>query len=169
MNEHTKFPESVVSHPPATGTAAAPRTAPPDERGGQPSMADAPFHCPPDIVIYLPLPPTANNLFAGTGKHRYRTSEYNDWINTAGWDLISQRPPQARGKVSLLIEVEEPKTARQMDLANREKATTDLLVKHLVIEGDDQRYVRELNMRWADIQGVRVTIRPLASVSGDAR
>lgn len=127
---------------------------------------NAPFHVADEVVICLPMPPTTNNLFANTKGARYRTSEYNSWIKEAGYRLNTQRPPQTRGAVSLLIEVEEPKTARRTDLANREKATTDLLVKHLVIQGDDQRYVRELVMRWADIQGVRVTIRPLASGNG---
>lgn len=142
---------------------AAPRMVPPDGRGGQ-----APFHVPDEVVICLPMPPTTNNLFAGTGRRRYRTSEYNSWILAAGYRLNVQRPPQTRGRVSLTIEVEEPKGSRRMDLANREKACVDLLVKHLVIPGDDQNHVRELNMRWADIQGVRVTIRPLASVNGVA-
>src|ERR1700754_205360 len=119
-----------------THQAAAPRMVPPDERGGQ-----APFHVADEVVICLPLPPTTNNLFAGTGKRRYRTSEYNEWIKEAGYRLNVQPPPQTRGRVSLTIEVGEPKTGRAMDLANREKATVDLLVKHLVIEDDDQRIV----------------------------
>jgi Holliday junction resolvase RusA-like endonuclease len=123
----------------------------------------APFHIPDEVVICLPLPPTANNLFAGTGARRYRSSEYNAWIKEAGWRLASQRPPQVKGKVSLLIEVAEPHTLREMDLMNREKATTDLLVKHKIIEGDSNRYVRKFAMDWADIEGVRVTIRPLPS------
>lgn len=123
----------------------------------------APFHVADEVVINLPMPPTTNNLFAGTGKRRYRTSEYNDWIKEAGYRLNVQRPPQTRGRVSLLIEVEDPKTARLQDCCNREKACVDLLVKHLVIQGDDQRYVREVTIRWADVSGVRVTIRPLAS------
>lgn len=152
---------SVVTHPRSTDTAAVPSSVPTDGRG-------VPFHIPDEVVICLPMPPTTNNLFANARGTRYRTSEYNAWIKEAGWRLATQRPPQTRGAVSLTIEVEEPKTKRQTDLANREKATTDLLVKHLVIQGDDQRYVRELNMRWADIQGVRVTIRPLASENGGA-
>lgn len=164
MNAPTnQFQESGASHS-ATDTAAAPRMVPPDERGGR--VLDAPFHVASEIVINLPMPPSTNNLFASAKGRRYRTSEYNSWIKEAGWQIAIQKPPQTQGRVSLTIEVEEPNTARAMDLANREKATTDLLVKHMVIEGDDQRYVRELNMRWADIQGVRVTIRPLASVSG---
>lgn len=164
MNALTnQFQESGARHS-ATDTAAAPSSVPTDGRG-------APFHIADAVVINLPLPPTANNLFAGTGARRYRTSEYNAWIKEAGWRLASQRPPMVKGKVSLLIEVSEPHTLREMDLMNREKATTDLLVKHRIIEGDSNRYVRKFAMEWALIEGVRVTIhpivdRPLASVAG---
>lgn len=132
---------------------------------------NAPFHVASEVVICLPMPPTTNNLFASNGRMRYRTSEYNAWIKEAGRRLAAQRPPQVIGKVSILIEVEEPSTAREMDLMNREKATTDLLVKHRIIQGDSNRYVRKFAMEWAAIEGVRVTIhpiivRPLASVSG---
>ncbi len=111
-------------------------------------------------VILLPMPPTTNNLFAGNGRRRYRTEKYVAWTQEAGWELARQRPAPVLGKVSLLIEVGEPKTERQMDLANREKATVDLLVEHRIIQGDSQRYVRRLAMEWADIDGVRITITP---------
>ena len=121
---------------------------------------DAPFHCPSELVIELPMPPTTNNLFAGNGKRRWRSEEYTGWIKEAGYRLNVQRPPRVSGKVTLLLEVEEPKTARRQDVANREKAVVDLLVGHQIIEGDDQRFVREITMRWADVAGVRVTVRP---------
>jgi crossover junction endodeoxyribonuclease RusA len=122
-------------------------------------MIDAPFHMPNELVIHLPMCPTTNNLFSGNGRRRYRSEEYTAWIKEAGWRLNAQRPPLMAGKVILLIEVEEPKTARRQDVANREKAVTDLLVSHRVIQGDDQRFVRELTMRWADVAGVKVTVR----------
>lgn len=128
-----------------------------------PSFADAPFHCPPDVLISLPMPPTTNNLFANRGRGRVQSEQYRMWVKEAGWTLLGQRPPKVFGKVALTIEVEEPKTKRPTDLANREKAVTDLLVTHGIIEGDDQRYVRELHMRWrADISGVRVLVRSCA-------
>ena len=127
-----------------------------------PCMADPPFACPPDVVVTLPMPPTTNNLFAGNGKRRFRTEAYEAWIIEAGFLLNRQNPRTVNGKVNLLIEVEEPKTARRMDVANREKATTDLLVSHGVIEGDDQRFVREITLRWADVSGVRVTVKACA-------
>jgi Holliday junction resolvase RusA-like endonuclease len=78
----------------------------------------------------------------------------------AGYRLNAQRPPRVLGRVSLLIEVQEPETKRRSDIGNREKAVTDLLVSHRIIEGDDQRFVREITLRWALVDGVRVTIRP---------
>ena len=123
-------------------------------------MMDAPFHNPAELIIALPMPPTTNNLFSGNGKRRYRSAEYESWIRSAGYHINAQRPPLMSGKVAILIEVEEPKTARRQDVANREKAVTDLLVSHRVIQGDDQRFVRELTMRWAPVEGVRVTVRP---------
>jgi Holliday junction resolvase RusA-like endonuclease len=128
------------------------------------SYSDPPFHCPPDpVVINLIMPPTTNTLFFNArGGHagRIRTPEYNAWIKEAGWQLASQRPPQVLGRVSLLIEVQEPETKRRQDVANREKAVTDLLVSHRIIEGDDQRFVREITLRWAPVNGVLITIRP---------
>ena len=121
---------------------------------------DAPFHNPPDLCLELPMPPSTNNLFATVGKKRIRTVEYTAWAKEAGYLLNRQRPPLVAGKVSLLIEVEEPKTARHQDCTNRVKAVEDLLVSHRVIQGDDQRFVREVTARWAPVEGCRVTVRP---------
>ncbi len=63
--------------------------------------------------------------------------------------------------MSILIEVGEPSDDRQFDLDGRAKATIDLLVKHRVIEGDQRRYVRELTMRWAAIEGIWVTVEQI--------
>jgi Holliday junction resolvase RusA-like endonuclease len=114
---------------------------------------------PPCVtVISLPMPPTSNNLFAGSGKRRFRSKAYEEWILEAGLLLNRQRPPKIKGRVSILIEVEEPKTKRRSDVGNREKAAVDLLVSHGVIEGDDQFCVRQITLRWADVSGVRVTV-----------
>ena len=115
-----------------------------------------------EIVINLLMPPSTNNLFLnahGGAARRPRSPEYRAWAEAAGWSLASQRPRQVPGRVSLLIEVEEPKTKRRQDCTNRIKAVEDLLVEHGVIEGDDQRFVREVTVRWADVTGVRISIR----------
>ena len=105
--------------------------------------------------------PTTNNLFAGNGKRRYRTKEYEAWAKEAGWVLASQRPAKAIGAVSVLIEVSLRESTDSWDLANREKATMDLLVEHKIIQGDNRPYVRKLAMEWADVDGIRVTIKGL--------
>ena len=111
-------------------------------------------------VIRLSMPPTANNLFAGRGKSRYRTREYDVWRETAGWELARQRPPLFLGAVSVVIEVSLAESTDSWDVCNREKATMDLLVTHRIIQGDNRPYVREVTMRWADVDGVRVIITP---------
>jgi crossover junction endodeoxyribonuclease RusA len=122
-------------------------------------MIDAPFHMPAELVIELPMPPSSNNMFVNAGKRRIRSAEYSGWLLEAGFQLKSQRPPLVAGKVSLLIEVEEPKTKIRQDCTNRIKAVEDLLVSHRVIQGDDQRFVREVTARWAAVEGVKVTVR----------
>jgi Holliday junction resolvase RusA-like endonuclease len=128
-------------------------------------MMHAPFHMPSELVISMPTPPSSNNLFATVGKKRIRTVEYIQWAREAGYLLNRQRPPLMAGKVTLLIEVENPKTAHRQDVANREKAVVDLLVSRGVIQGDDQRFVREIIMRWANVEGVKITIRPMEQAS----
>lgn len=110
-------------------------------------------------VITLPMPPTTNNLFVGTGNRRVKSGPYKSWELRAGWDLLRQRPPRIKGPVAVLIEVSDAESADNWDLCNREKAAMDLLVTQGVIQGDHKRIVREFAMRWADVPGVRVTIR----------
>lgn len=109
-------------------------------------------------VIRLSMPPTDNNLFAGNGKRRYRTREYDAWIKEAGWRIAIQRPPKSLAGVSILIEVSDRESTNSWDLTNRQKAAMDLLVKHKIIQNDSKPYVRRFVMEWADIDGIRITI-----------
>ena len=114
------------------------------------------------VVITTSMPPSTNHLFAGAGKRRWRSSEYEAWITEAGYELNRQHPVSVAGKVSLRIEVQEPTGKRTFDLSNRCKAIEDLLVSHRIIEGDDSRYVRRIILDWSvDIIGVRITIDPI--------
>lgn len=113
------------------------------------------------IVIDLPMPPTANNLFptSRNGK-RYCSPQYKAWKETAGKVLMVDRPGRIVGKVVIDIAVSEKARG---DCANREKATVDLLVAHGVIEGDSKAHVRSVKTHWASdlAQGVRVTVSPV--------
>jgi Holliday junction resolvase RusA-like endonuclease len=125
-----------------------------------PPLAHPTFGAPAGVTIGLPMPPSTNNLFRNKGRARERTPQYDAWIKAAGWQLVAQRPPPVRGRVSILIEVSDAESTDTWDVANREKATVDLLVSHRIIPGDSKRWVREITMRWANCEGVRVTVRP---------
>jgi Holliday junction resolvase RusA-like endonuclease len=111
-------------------------------------------------TFILPMPPSVNGLWAN-GKHgkRYRTQLYDSWIHEAGAEIMRQRPKKHAGLVILSYEVQEPAGKRKYDLGNREKALTDLLVSHGIIQADDNTIVREIKLKWAtDVEGVRVTV-----------
>lgn len=121
------------------------------------------------VIIELPLPPSVNGLFKNAKKGRRRTDRYNAWRDEAGWTLIIQKPQRISGPVQLLIEVS---TKARGDTANYEKATTDLLVKHRIIEDDNRKIVKGTSLvQSPGIKGVRITITPLtneARGNGDA-
>lgn len=112
-------------------------------------------------TLYLPYPPTLNNLFINApGRGRVASPEYRAWQHEAGLKLNTQRPTPVPGKIAVTFEFRKPDNIRR-DLGNLEKATSDLLVKQGVIE--DDCLIEELSLRW--VYGVpweaRVTIRPL--------
>lgn len=110
------------------------------------------------VSLTLPMPPSVNGLWANGKTRRYRTQNYEDWINEAGWKLKEQRPAKLKGQVTLSYIFAEPKGKRKMDLGNREKAMTDLLVTHGIIEADDHTIVRRINLAWGRVEGVCITI-----------
>ncbi|MEZ0060882.1 Holliday junction resolvase RusA-like endonuclease [Bradyrhizobium elkanii] len=111
------------------------------------------------ITFTLPTPPSVNNLYVNSSRGRFRSQKYDEWIHEAGWEIKRQHPPRIKGPVKLSFEFEEPKTKRPRDLGNLEKATTDILVTHQIIEADDHSIVREIQLKWcAEVEGVRVTI-----------
>lgn len=101
--------------------------------------------------IVLPFPPSVNNLFVNAGKRgRIKSSRYEIWLNEAGWELKRQRPVKHAGPVSVTIAL-CPSDKRRRDADNGCKAVLDLLVKHQVIEGDDNRFVKAVTARWVDV------------------
>lgn len=111
------------------------------------------------ITLALPKPPSVNALFANaSGRGRIKTKEYRAWIEAAGWELLSQKPVKITGPVALDYVFED---SGRGDLANYEKATTDLLVTHGIIEDDKRSVVRRIQLRWStEIKGCRVYISP---------
>ena len=117
-------------------------------------------------TITLPFPISVNAMFADGKTRRVKSQRYADWVQEAGWELKRQRVIPVRGPVKLTYEVQDGKDERRRDIANLEKGCTDLLVEHGIIEADHDLIVRELSMVWTrEVQGVRVTISPIAEVA----
>jgi Holliday junction resolvase RusA-like endonuclease len=115
--------------------------------------------------VTLPLPPSVNALwFNRPGVGRVRSTQYQNWIKSAGWELKSQRPPHVAGDISVSIRAGRP--SRRRDLDSIFKGLLDLLVSCQVV--DDDRYVNALMAVWdstIEPGRCRVSIR---SLGGDA-
>jgi len=114
-------------------------------------------------IINLPFPVSTNNLFINVKRGRIPSQRYADWRQAASWSLKAQRPEPVKGPVMLRYLFQEGQDKRKRDIGNLEKAPTDLLVEHGVIEADDNTIVRGISMFWSKhITGARVEIIPLS-------
>ena len=123
-------------------------------------------------VIELPFPPSVNNLFVNGRKGRFPSQQYEDWKQEAGWILASQRPSKVKGAVVLSFWFNPP-DKRKRDITNLLKAPEDLLVKHGIIEADDNTIVRAVHAGWSDlVQGMKIEITSVghrvSEISGTA-
>ncbi len=121
----------------------------------------------------LPFPPSTNNLYRNAPKphmKRPKTKGYLAWIVEAGWELKIQKVIPLRGPVKLTYELQnDAKGLSLWDYANREKAVTDLLVEHGIIEADHRLIVKEVSCKGTDdLVGVRVIITPYVDDLPDA-
>lgn len=112
-----------------------------------------------NITLTLPFPPSVNNLFINAGRKRIRSPGYRAWADEAGYQLNTQHPRTIKGPVTLRYEFQEGQDNRRRDIDNLAKPVNDLLVTHGVIEADDNRIVRAIDLRWSrEVVGVRVTV-----------
>lgn len=116
------------------------------------------------IVLDLPFPVSVNAMFADGKTRRHKSQRYCDWLLEAGYALNKQRPPQIKGQYHIHYAFQEGHDRRARDAFNLEKGVTDLLVKHGVVEGDSNKYLRRGSVEWDNsVVGVRITITPLNS------
>lgn len=107
--------------------------------------------------FHLPYPPTTNTLFAHTGKKRYKTKRYADWILESGLILNTHRIQPFIGPVWIDMQVHRP-DERRRDLDNLQKGIFDLLVAHQVISDDSMitgfsaKWVGEGEVVWIKIR-----------------
>ena len=108
------------------------------------------------LELVLPAPPSANNLFYNRKEGgRGKTQAYRDWIIESGWRLQQQNPGMIDG--SYEIEIIVGKT-NVRDIANSEKALSDLLVRHGVVI-DDSLAERIVMTRSGEDHGVRIILK----------
>ena len=114
-----------------------------------------------ELVLHLPLPPPLSACFKNVARNgRAATDRYKAWQQIA---YLRARPqlrsesPLVFSLVAVDYQLGRPDKRRQ-DIANREKALSDMLVKLCVIADDSQ--IVDLRMRWADVDGAVITVRP---------
>jgi len=109
--------------------------------------------------LWLPFPPSLNSLYPGTVR-RHKSKKYEAWIQEAKRSLSQQHFTCMDGPVSVTYRLARP-DKRNRDLANSEKALSDLLVTCGALKDDS--LIHRLVMEWAsDIEsGVDIIIEPL--------
>lgn len=85
-------------------------------------------------------PPSVNQLYANASKGRRKTERYRTWLQAAGWDVRQQRPAPVHGLVRVWYRFPMPTDNIKRDLGNGEKALSDLLVAHEIIDDDSLIY-----------------------------
>ncbi|MBN8241740.1 RusA family crossover junction endodeoxyribonuclease [Nitratireductor aquimarinus] len=96
------------------------------------------------VRIELPYPPTANNLFINAGRKRVKSPQYKTWIVMASLS-VKDSHRQYIGPYSISIAAKRP-DKRKRDIANLEKAVSDLLVTNGVIQDDS--LCERITMTW---------------------
>jgi crossover junction endodeoxyribonuclease RusA len=112
------------------------------------------------IALELPAPISTNALWRPaknrvTGKpYMQKSEEYEAWLIEAGYALNRQHPGSVRGWYSLTVTVG---TTCKLDIGNAEKAVSDLLQAHGVIEND--RFAARIDLRWSQaVTGLSVMV-----------
>lgn len=96
---------------------------------------------------------------------RTRTDRYKTWAAAAGWEAKTNGPLRPiKGPVHITLYVSED-GVRNMDLDNTAKAYLDLFVELGLIEDDNRKIVRSLNLSWVSGQG-RAIIQSIGEYHG---
>ncbi len=111
--------------------------------------------------LVVPMPPSTNKLY-GTNfatRQRFNSKQYEAWIWEAGLALNQQHPPAIKGNYTMTLSF----GPRKGDVGNREKAVSDLLVKHRIIEDDS--LADRIVLQWdANVVGCQIEIEAVETV-----
>jgi len=121
----------------------------------------------PQIVLWVPLPPSANNMWARTRYGMRLTERYRKWREEAG-EIVSKLKPQdvLDGPVAIDLLVYRGKgwSKRKRDLDNFIKPTIDFLVVQNYLPDDNADIVRAITILIAPnpdkAAGIWIRIKP---------
>lgn len=113
---------------------------------------------PRTVILQLPLPPSANNLFPGK-QRRFPSKRYKAWQTEALWEVKRQIPGfrVIDGPYHMMLRVNMARRGK-IDVANYEKATSDLLVTAGVISDDCNAQIITLHKLPDIIKGGRIEV-----------
>jgi crossover junction endodeoxyribonuclease RusA len=103
------------------------------------------------VELFLPMPPSANALYANGGDDggRIKTKAYDDWLSEAGWRVQEQHPARIAGRYCIEIQIPRPHNQSRLDLGNREKAISDLLVRQRIVA--DDHLAERITQSWGPV------------------
>ncbi len=123
-------------------------------------MADAPFHCPPDTVLDVPVPPSVNRT---RSVNWVGAREAKAWRERAGMMLMaSGQYRRAQKQISRFeVKIVLCETLCRLDLDNTAKHAIDYL-RHLgIITNDAPAQMRRVTIEWGLAPaGCRLIVRP---------
>lgn len=108
------------------------------------------------IVLLLPMPPSANNLFVNGKRGRFKSQRYRDWEAECGFYLMQQTFQKGTITGPYVMEIKVPMKTRA-DVTNLLKAPEDLLVAIGVLP--DDKHCQRATIERADVEDCEVTVR----------
>lgn len=129
-----------------------------------PSMADAPFHCPADIMLDLPAPISVNRLWRSVKTGVIKSEHYKRWTKAA--DGMLMELGQLRGVKPIMGRFTATIVCKrsQLDLDNNSKCVLDYLQSRNFIV--DDKLCEELTLRWGEAPtGCRVFLSPCLTMA----
>lgn len=130
-----------------------------------PNMADAPFHCPPDVVLDLPPPISVNAMRRVDWSSMSRTTQWkrgaDAYVFAAKRRADNPLKLERIQRFEVTITFDENQTG--IDLDNGVKGILDYLCLVELIEDDGPKHMRRLVVEWgAAPTGCRVTVKACA-------
>lgn len=128
-----------------------------------PSMADAPFHCPPDLWLDLPVPISVNKLRRINWRAHKRAAAWRDMADRhlLAAKVRSEHPIKLNSikRFELVIVLDEKRVL--IDLDNTLKLLVDYLHDRNIVENDSPKHMRRLVVEWGYApEGARIFIKP---------